>query len=154
MEKGENKLQVLQFISRDIKLCMEISHVEKIIPLVLIEKIPNSPNYIIGLINYAGNSIPVIDLAIRLGFTEQKYSLDTPILVCHDNSNVLGVIIDEVIGLNNVDKTYIQKHKKFDVENSLFKAAIILNTEISLLVDINNLLNFNFVVGRTRDKKT
>lgn len=139
-----NKFQVLHFLLGDVRFCMEIKYIEKISPLVLLEVVPNSPPFLAGLMNHAGKSIPVIDLAIRLGFKRNKsYSLDTPILLCSENSRETGLIIDQIIGLDHIEADAIQMRDDFNNEDSLFLAAITLETEVALLINTSRVLNFS-----------
>jgi purine-binding chemotaxis protein CheW len=139
-----NKFQVLHFLLGGVRFCMEIKYIEKISPLVLLEVVPNSPPYLAGLMNHAGKSIPVVDLAIRLGFKHnESYSLNTPILLCSENSRETGLIIDQIIGLDYIEADAIQMREEFSNENSLFLAAITLETEVALLINTSRVLNFN-----------
>ncbi len=153
----EGKLQVLHFLLHDAHFCIEIKYIEKILPLVLIEAVPNSPKYLVGLMNYAGQSIPVIDLAIYLGFArDHKYSLDTPILLCSDENHTVGIIVDHAIGLDVIEEKSIQMHEEFNTDESPFIAAITLKTEVALLINTKRILGFNLTtvkhLNRTNDK--
>ena len=100
----KNKLQVLHFVIQNMRLCVELQYVDKILPLVWLEAIPGSPLYFVGMINYAGKSVPVIDLAIRLGLNRsQSYSLDTPIILCSAGIHQTGMIVDKIISLTWAD---------------------------------------------------
>lgn len=139
-----NRSQVLHFLLGGVRFCMEIKYIEKILPLVLLEVIPNSPPYLAGLMNHAGQSIPVIDLAMRLGLKHTKsYSLDTPILLCSENARETGLIIDQIIGLDYIEPSAIQMRDDFNNKDSLFLAAITLETEVSLLINTSRVLDFS-----------
>jgi purine-binding chemotaxis protein CheW len=139
----KNKLQVLHFVLQNVRFCVDIQYLEKVLSLVLIEAIPNSPSYLVGLMNLAGQSIPIIDLAVRLGFKRrEQYSLDTPILLCSEGNHRAGFIIDNIVELADVSPLSIQMNDEFQQEDSPFLAAIALETEVSLLVNMQNMLNY------------
>ena len=149
-----HKFQVLHFLLRDAHFCMEIKYVEKILPLVLIQAVPNSPPHMVGLINHAGKSITVIDLATLLGFDlGKKYSRNTPILLCSDGNHTAGMIIDHVIGLGDVEEKSIQMQKEFETKRSLFLAAITLKTEVALLINTKQILEDNLSPVKQNDLK-
>ncbi len=136
------KLQVLHFLLQNVRFCMDVQYIEKILPLVFLETVPNSPAYLAGLMNLTGKSIPVIDLAMRLGFTPNKpYRLTTPILLCTDGAQA-GLIIDEVLGLADVEEEIMQMREEFNNASSLFIAAIALDTGVSLLINMERILDF------------
>src|SRR5579871_1770841 len=98
------KLQVLHFLVSNVRMCIDLKYIKKVLPLVQLERIPGSPVYLVGLLNLAGKSIPVIDLAMRLGLhRHQAYTIDMPILICFDNEHEVGFIIDKVLGLATID---------------------------------------------------
>lgn len=146
------KLQVLHFLLQNVRFCIDIQHLEKVLPLVLIETIPNSPPYIVGLMNLAGKSVPVIDLAIRLGLQRtESYSLNTPILLCTVNGKTAGLIIDYIIGLADIEPRAIQMHEEFDKSHSPFQYSISLETEVALLVNAEYILDFSLHMDNRHD---
>ena len=107
----------------------------------------------VGLINHAGKSVTIIDLATLLGFELGKYSRNTPILLCSDGNHTAGMIIDHVIGLGDVDEKSIQMQKEFETKSSLFLAAITLKTEVALLINTKQILEDNLSPVKQNDLK-
>lgn len=134
-------LQVLNFIVQDAYISLNLQYVEKILPLMMIEKVPNCPAYLVGLLNLSGKSLPVVDLAIRLGMARQEpYSLDVPILLCSHGAHQAGFIVDNIIGLMNIETDELQLFDDFNKLHSLFSASIRLQNRLSLLLNMELLL--------------
>lgn len=145
-QSTQHKLQVLHFIANDIQICIDIQYLIKILPLPLLEPLPNSPSYVVGLMNVAGKSIPVIDLLIRLGLPRtQAYTLDTPILLCKSGTQQIGMAVDKVLGLNSISTAELQITAELNVENSPFTATIMMEDKSVLLMDIPRVLAINLV---------
>ena len=79
--------------------------------------IPNSPNYIKGVINIRGSIIPIIDLRIRFNVGDVSYSpttvvivltIDTPALKC-----MMGFVVDAVSDVLNAESSEIKKAPAF-----------------------------------------
>jgi len=141
---AEVQLQLIHFLTQKVHLCFEIQYIEKIIPLIEIQQYPNSTPYFVGLINISGVSVPVIDLAIRLGLRRpERYSLSTPIILCNDNSRQIGIIVDEVLGLATVDKKKLQMQNRLTDPESPFKAVISIEGKLALLLKIQKILSTN-----------
>lgn len=153
----EPKIQVLHMTIQNIRVCIDLQYVNKVLPLVLLEPIPGSPSYVAGLMNLAGKSILVIDLLMRLGLNRDKpYSLDTPILLCSDECHQCGIIVDKIIELENVDTSALQMQEAFDKPNSPFIAVVILKFESSLLINIKHVFKINLLQEKSElifDKK-
>lgn len=136
---SQNKVTLLHCIVNKTKICIELQFIKKSLPLVQLQFMPNSPSYTVGLMNLAGVNIPVIDLGSRLNLPRtQRYTLDTPILLCSDGIHHTGFIVDKILGLNEINKDELQRQGY--KSTSLFIAAAPLGNEISLLLNIEHLL--------------
>lgn len=83
---------------------IEILKVQEIIKMMSITKIPNTPEFIEGIINLRGRIIPVVDLRIRLGLIKQTYTKNTRIVVVELNNHIIGFIVDEVSEVIRITK--------------------------------------------------
>jgi purine-binding chemotaxis protein CheW len=139
-------LQILHFKIQAVRFCVELHYVNKILPLVELENVPGSPAYVAGLMNIAGQSVPVIDLALRLGLKRcQPYHLDTPVILCADKAEQLAMIVDEIQGLDLVEKDILQMNKEFNKPTSMFKGTLTFKQEVSLLIDMNKVFDNSLV---------
>ncbi|WP_340162996.1 chemotaxis protein CheW [Legionella resiliens] len=131
-------LTVLHFLLHDIQVCMDLHYIEKILPLPMLEIVPSCPVYLVGLMNLKNKCIPVLDLAICTGLTRnEEYPLNIPILLCSDGTHQIGLIVDKVLELSNIDEKQIEIHEEFTRNNSPFLGAVTLETGVSLLLNIN-----------------
>lgn len=135
---SSKNLTVLHFLVQDTQVCMNLHYIEKVLPLPLLEPVPSSPVYFVGLMNLKNKCIPVFDLAICIGLArDQIYPLNIPILLCSDGTHEVGLIIDKVLGLSDIDEKKIEIHEEFTNNNSPFFGAVTLETGISLLINIS-----------------
>ncbi len=89
---------------------ISIRNVKRIVALMPITPLPESPAYVKGVINLRGKVIPVVDLRIRLGIEECEYTDRTCIIVVETTRNgvrvLTGVLVDsisEVLHVNGAD---------------------------------------------------
>ena len=137
-------VQVLHFLLQNMHGCIELNHVKRILPLPALESVPGSSPFLVGLMNLAGKSIPVIDLSLRLGMQRsQPYSLEQPILLCNDGSQQAGIIVDDILGLADIKSSELQMQHDFDKEESPFLAIATINTELALLLNIKHIITVN-----------
>lgn len=131
-------IHILYCVLQDANICIDLQYIDKILPLLLLEAVPNSPAYLIGLMNLAGKTIPVIDLRLRFGMCRDKsYSVDTPILLCSFNGSTAGLIVDKITGIAEVEKGSLQMHKEFEEPNSPFMGTFTIKENASLLIDMS-----------------
>jgi len=96
---GIDSSDILQLVS--FKMCNEefgvdILSVQEINRMSEITKIPNSPEYVEGVINLRGRVIPVVDLRTKLNFPKAEQSANSRIIIVEVSARVIGFIVDEV----------------------------------------------------------
>lgn len=135
--KEPNNLSILLCHLQNIPICIARQYIIKAILLPLFTIVPNAPSYLAGLINVAGQSVPLIDLAYRLGVVrEQPYGSNTPILICNHEQVKIGLIVDEILGFEDVKGNQIQAPEIAVRDQTLLLAAVTIDTTIALLIDI------------------
>ena len=148
-----NSIQLLEFMLNDVYACIDINIINKALPFPLLEVVPGSQRYLAGLMNYAGESIPIIDLAMRLKLERsESYSLDTPILLCSHENKKMGIIVDKIIGLSHVAQDSLQMNNHFISPNSPILGSVVIGSKISLLIDIEYIMRkyFSLVILKTK----
>ncbi|MGA2403343.1 MAG: chemotaxis protein CheW [Syntrophobacteraceae bacterium] len=124
-----------------------ILKVKEIIGMMRVTPVPQTPEYVKGVINLRGKVIPVIDLRLRFGMGANDYTERTCIIVVEilDASGTLhiGIVVDSVSEVINI--------KGCDIEDTpAFGTA--LNTEyilgmakmgggVKILLDIDRVLS-------------
>ena len=76
-EKEEQKGKYVTFQSGDEYFGLKIQYVNEIIVFQDITPIPETADYIKGLINLRGKIIPVVDVRLRFGQTSFQWTNDT-----------------------------------------------------------------------------
>lgn len=74
---------------------IDIMNVKEIIPYQESTQIPNSPDFIEGVINYRGNVIPIVNLRRRFKLKADEITKDTRIIVINLDEKEIGFIVDE-----------------------------------------------------------
>jgi purine-binding chemotaxis protein CheW len=92
----------LTFLLQGGWYAVEASHVREILRLPGLTPVSEAPHYIIGVMNYRGHIVPVMDLAIRLGQSPWAYRIHDHIIVLQLQSVLLGLIVNEVQGVHEI----------------------------------------------------
>ncbi len=62
-------------------LAMDVERVVEVIPLLTVRKVPHVPDYVLGVMNYRGTAVPVIDLSALHSGTPSRRVLSTRIVI-------------------------------------------------------------------------
>jgi len=113
MAESEKKMQLVTFQLGEELYGIDIMDVEGIVREENIRAIPNAPTYVEGIFNLRGTIIPVINLHKRFHLKRAELSEEDQLLggviTIKINSMLIGVIIDKVSRVVNIDKSSIQQ---------------------------------------------
>lgn len=131
---------LLKFRIMNTHACMDIKNIIKVMPLMQVEPIPLAENYVAGLLNYAGQSIQLIDMALLLRMQRKNsYSIDTPVLLCLSNNNKLAMIVDSIQGLSTYRMDELQPLNEANENNLPILGSINIENSLSLLIDMDKI---------------
>jgi purine-binding chemotaxis protein CheW len=93
---------------------LDILKVQEIIRPLKVAKLPNSPAYVLGIIDLREEIIPIIDLKQFLNLGSWEETEETRIIVVKQNDNALGVLVDEVEEVLRISKQKIKSSEDLD----------------------------------------
>jgi purine-binding chemotaxis protein CheW len=102
----QNEGQLVIFELADQLYALPIQNTQEIIRMANITNVPNTRDYVEGIINLRGSIVPVINLNRRLGLPVKDYDDSTRIIVVEYNGQKVGMIVDNVheVGRYNSDE--------------------------------------------------
>src|SRR5688572_15543782 len=100
--------QYLTFVLKSQPYAIPIGIVREINRIVDITPIPQTPEYVAGVMNLRGRVIPVVNLRLRFGFEETAHTRQTCIIVIEGANGEFGTIVDAVTGVVNLTATQIE----------------------------------------------
>jgi len=93
-------VQYLTFKLADETFSLDVAKVREILELNTITKVPQTPDFMRGVINLRGSVVPVIDMRLKFGMTATEQTVNTCIIVAEvqmdDETIVLGALADSV----------------------------------------------------------
>ena len=107
-----NGEQYLTFILDSEQYAIDILCVEEIRSWEQPTKIPNSPDYVKGVINMRGIIVPIIDLRLKFGIGQATYLETTVVIVLTvetmESSRTVGFVVDAVSDVLNAENNEVQ----------------------------------------------
>jgi purine-binding chemotaxis protein CheW len=101
MSAGED-LQLVVFQAGVQDFALEISQVERILRYEAPVGLPNSPDFLEGVMPHADGMVPVVDLRRRMGL-DAKVDDDTRTMIVEAAEQRIGVVVDRVLEVIRVD---------------------------------------------------
>ena len=97
----------LTFSSNGLNIGVSTNYVIEIITNHSITMLPLAPDYVKGIINLRGQIIPIIDIRLRMGNPSIDYTNSTCIIVLNINSVQIGIIVDDVQQVMDIDQSKV-----------------------------------------------
>jgi purine-binding chemotaxis protein CheW len=116
---GENRRKFLTFRLGDEEYGLGILNVREIIGVIDITPLPQTPDYVKGVINLRGKIIPVMELRTRFGLSAVAYGEETCIIVVEVEDEAeggafqMGVVVDTVSEVLDIAEDRIEPAPKF-----------------------------------------
>ncbi len=110
IEEGETNdaERCLTFESGGLVMYMSTSYVIEIINDHSITALPMVPHYVKGIINLRGSILPVIDIRLLMDREAEEYTSKTCIIVLNIDSVAIGIIVDRVRQVIDIDLSEVQ----------------------------------------------
>ncbi len=139
----------LTFVLQDEVYGIGIKKVKEIIGLMTIATIPQTPDFIKGVINLRGKVIPVVDLRSRFGMAKTDDTDRTCIIVVEvdkDRSTIpVGILVDEVSEVLHIRGCDIDRTPSFGVQldTAFILGMARIGEAVKVLLDIDRVLTAN-----------
>ena len=131
----------LTFLLNDEEYGVEILKVREIIGIMDITKVPQTPDFVEGVINLRGKVIPVIDLRAKFGLQRTEYNEQTCIIVV-DVGVMMGIIVDTVQEVHDIPDSNIEPPPNLggSVDTSFILGMGKVKDDVKILLDIDKVL--------------
>lgn len=153
--EGEYSLEGIDFItSGDQYLTFQLDEEQYAVDILCVEeirswenptKIPNSPNYVCGVINMRGIIVPIIDLRLKFTIGSAVYTETTVVIVLTSEqsgaSRTIGFVVDAVSDVLNAEENEIKSAPAFGgcVPQHYINGLVNVGDSVVTLLDVGAL---------------
>lgn len=144
----ENSInQYLSFQLSSEVFGLEINKVREVLDFTSLNKVPQTPAYMRGVINLRGAVVPVIDLRLKFGMTQAERTVKSCIIITEVDFSgelmVLGALADSVQEVLDLEPEQIEAAPKIGskLNTSFIKGIAKQNEEFIILLDIDQVFS-------------
>lgn len=141
----EEQIQQITFLVDTEEYGVDALQVKEIIRYLPPVKVPNAPEPILGVINYRGEVIPVVDLRKIFGLSPLRIDEFTVIVIVETEGKIFGMAVDRILDMVNVPLSKLNDNtgtaSKDDQKH--LKAIVKINSRLILILDLNKIITFN-----------
>ena len=151
--------EFLTFILDNEEFGVDILSVKEIRVWTPVTEIPDTPEYLKGVINLRGVIIPIVDLRQRFNKAPKEYSATTVVIVLRtevDNKEIMvGIVVDAVSEVYKVEPKNIREAPDFGsgVDTRFLTGMVTIDDKIIILMNSDKLLDAEELYNVTRQVK-
>lgn len=134
-------MEVIEFNVNNEKYAFNIKYINEVFKPKKVTPLPCTPSFIIGIINFRGKILSVVDIRNFIGFTHdiKDFNEVRQVIVVKVNDFEVGILVDNVLGYYSISVEEIQKNVLTLTEDRKeFIVGIARNS--TMIVDIENVM--------------
>ncbi|MCX7679720.1 MAG: chemotaxis protein CheW [Spirochaetes bacterium] len=122
---------------------VEVLKVQEIIGMTQIVYVPNSADFMKGVINLRGTVVPVVDMRKRFRMPEREYDMFTVIIIVEVKNRMIGMIVDSVSDVVEMEESEIQEtpHFAVKIETDYIRGMGQVDDKLVIILDIDKILS-------------
>lgn len=146
-ENLNNREQYLTFMLNDEEYGVDILKVQGIQGFGKVTPLPQTPEFILGVINLRGAIVPIINLRSQFGMENIPNGPTTVVIVVKVSSELkertVGLVVDAVSEVHDIALSDLKPAPDFgsDVSSKYIRSLATVNERMLILLDIDHLIN-------------
>ena len=143
-EKASQELsQYVTFVIADENYGVPVLKVQEIIGMTPIVPVPNSEEFIKGVINLRGSVVPVVDMRKRFRLEEREYDMFTVIIIVEARGLLVGMIVDSVSDVADIPSGSIQEtpHLASKIDREFISGIGHINEKLAIILNIERIFS-------------
>jgi purine-binding chemotaxis protein CheW len=139
--------QYLSFKLDEEEFALDISKVREVLDFTKITKVPQTPDFMKGVINLRGSVVPVVDLNRKFGIKDTEKTVNTRIIIgevsIEGDETVLGVLADSVHEVMELEPESIEPAPKIGAKlnTDFIKGMGKRDDEFVMILDIDKVFS-------------
>lgn len=118
-------LDLISFSLFDETYGILLKKLKEILKVENVERIPQSPSHLMGILNIRGTLVTVVNMKQRLGFETSEINKDARIIIVEHESRAIGLLVDKANEIIRLERqTIVEPPKGIDEERRRFIEGI------------------------------
>lgn len=147
MESVTQTTQYLSFMLGEEVFALDITKVREVLDFTTITKVPQTPDFMRGVINLRGSVVPVVDMRLKFGMNATEKTVNTCIIIVEvtleEESIVIGALADSVREVFDLEDDQVEPAPKIGTQlnTEFLKGMGKKNEEFILILDIDKVFS-------------
>jgi purine-binding chemotaxis protein CheW len=141
-------IQYLTFKLQEELYAVDVANIREILDFTTVTKVPNTPDFMRGVINLRGSVVPVIDMRLKFGLPETEKTVDTCVVVMEISLDgqavILGSLADAVQEVLEIEPDQIEPAPKIGtrLKTEFIRGMGKHDDKFIMILDIDKIFSF------------
>ncbi|MFB9135523.1 chemotaxis protein CheW [Vibrio sp. AK197] len=140
----ESRQEFLSFVLDGDEYAVPILDVREVRGWSDVRQVPNSPDYLMGVLEIRGEYVPIVDLRMRFSLPPATINATTVVIVLNDaEQNPLGIIVDAVSQVYDLQVDSIKPAPKIsvNVDHAYVRGIVGIDQKHLILINLEALFD-------------
>ncbi|MDH3998037.1 MAG: chemotaxis protein CheW [Desulfuromonadales bacterium] len=139
--------QYVTFSLADELFGVEVTRTREILSVIAVTSVPQTPDYLLGVINLRGQVVPVVDMRLKLNLEAAEETEDTCIIVVEVQVDgeplIVGALADAVREVSEIRSDQIEPPPRLGtrLNTEFIKGMGKIDEQFLILLDIDRVFN-------------
>lgn len=141
-EIHSDTVELATFYVGDALCGMDILKVQEINKLIEMTRVPQAPEYVLGILNLRGEIVTIIDLGKKLGLKSTEMSDKTRNIIVNSNEEHIGLMVERISDVIQADweKVEAPPANIGDVQGKYFTGVFKTKDRLIGMLDVEKVL--------------
>jgi purine-binding chemotaxis protein CheW len=147
MAEKSDAAQFLTFGLGDDVFAIDVTMAKEVLDFAEVTRVPQTPDYMLGVINLRGSVVPVIDMRLKFAMEDKEKTRDSCIIVVEVNVDgeaiTVGALADSVQEVMDMDESQIEPPPRIGTKlnTEFIKGMGNLGDKFVIILDINKVFS-------------
>ncbi len=142
---SKNIVELATFYVGEALCGMDILKVQEINKLMKMTKVPQAPDYVLGILNLRGQIVTIIDLGKKLGLGETDISLDPRNIIVNSSGSYIGLLVKRISDVVEADMEKLEASpaNMRGIQGEFFTGVYKTQSTLIGILDIDKVLSLD-----------
>jgi len=149
--------QYVTFMLGNENYGIEVLRAKEVLYMIEITKVPNTMNFMKGVIDLRGEIVPLVDLRVKFDLEEKEYGENTVIIIIEYELMLIGMIVDAVSDVLNIPvndiKDVVHFSRELNIESDYLAGIGRVEEKLIILLDVDRILTAEEIRGIEKNSK-
>jgi len=140
--KDDKSFKLATFQVGTVSFGVDILKVQEINKHIEITKVPQAPEYVLGVMNLRGRIVTVIDLGMKLELPSTKLNDESRNVIVNSNSEHVGFLVDRIADVMSADWDNVSPPPSNlgGIQEKFFKGVLKTDEGLIVILDVDEVL--------------